>query len=170
MFTVDGVQWSIPCDITRTAKMTASDISGVMLNKQYFNDVLGTYMQYEISICPNPHEMGDYHSLFEILSQPVDGHQFALPYNNETIEITGRVSDISDIYVRMPGGAVYWKGTSFTVTSNAPSKTESLSTTISRGMTPLPDVYDAEIGDNYIMTVNGWEWFADYPDADSMAF
>ena len=154
MFTVDDVEWSIPCDITRVAKMTASDISGVMLNKQYFNDVLGTYMQYEVSICPNPHQMGDYHSLFEILSQPVDGHQFVLPYNNSTIEITGRVSDISDIYVRMPGGAVYWKGASFTVVSNAPTKTESLSTTIARGMTPLPDVYDAEIGDTYTMTAS----------------
>ena len=170
MFTVDGVQWSIPCDITRTAKMTASDISGMMLNKQYFNDVLGTYMQYEISICPNPHEMGDYHSLFEILSQPVDGHQFVLPYNNSTIEITGRVSDISDIYVRMPGGGVYWKGASFTVVSNAPSKTETLSATISRGMTPLPDVIGPEIGDTYTYTAEGWVLVGDVGDADTTSY
>ena len=49
-FTVDGVEWNIPCTIERTAEITASEISGLLLNRNYFNDVLGTYMRYTISI------------------------------------------------------------------------------------------------------------------------
>lgn len=170
MFTVDGMAWEIPCDITRTAEITPSDISGMLLDGSYFNDVLGTYMQYEVSVVPNPHDMGAYYSLFELLSQPVDGHEFVLPYNGDTIELTARVEEISDIYVRMPGGGVYWKGTEFTITSNAPTKQPTLSEAITRGMTPLPDVYDAEIGDTYTFTANGWEKVETLPDADTTAY
>lgn len=156
MFTVDGMQWAIPCDITRKAEVTPSDISGMLLDGSYFNDVLGTYMQYEVSVVPNPHDMGAYYSLFELLSQPVDGHVFVLPYNGGTIEITARVEEISDIYVRLPGGGVYWKGAKFTVTSNAPTRRQTLSQSIRRGLTPLPDVQEPEIGDTYTYTENGW--------------
>jgi len=156
MITVDGIQWPIPCDITRTAEIKASDISGMLMDRSYFYDVLGTYMQYEISLIPNPQDMGAYYALWEQLSKPVDGHTFTLPYNGGAIEITGRVGSISDVYVRLPGGGVYWKGVSFVVTSNAPTKTMSLSEVISRGMTPLPDVQEPEIGDVYEYTANGW--------------
>ena len=157
MITVDGIQWPIPCDIKRTAEIKASDISGMLMDRSYFYDVLGTYMQYEISLIPSPQDMGAYYALWEQLSQPVDGHTFTLPYNGDTIEITGRVGSVSDVYVRMPNGGVYWKGVSFVVTSNAPTKTMSLSEVISRGLTPLPDVEEPEIGDTYTYTANGWE-------------
>lgn len=156
MITVDGIQWAIPCDIKRTAEIKASDISGMLMDRSYFYDVLGTYMQYEISLIPSPQDMGAYYALWEQLSQPVDGHTFTLPYNGGTIEITGRVGSVSDVYVRLPGGGVYWKGVSFVVTSNAPTKTMTLSEVISRGLTPLPDVQEPEIGDVYEYTANGW--------------
>ena len=37
-FSIDGLEWQYPCQITREAKLTASDISGMMLDKSYFND------------------------------------------------------------------------------------------------------------------------------------
>jgi hypothetical protein len=156
MFSIDGMQWTLPCDITRTAIVQSSDISGDLLNGEYFNDVEGTYMQYEITVCPNPRQMGQYYSLYQVISQPVDGHQFVFPYNDSTVEITARVEDISDVYVRMPNGGVYWKGVSFTAISNAPTKSLSLSESIQRGLTPLPDVQEPAIGDTYTYTENGW--------------
>lgn len=167
MFTVDGMEWAIPCDITRKAEITPSDISGPLLDGSYFNDVLGTYMQYEVSIVPNPHDMGAYYSLFELLSQPVDGHAFVLPYNGETIQLTARVDEISDIYVRMPGGGVYWRGTKFTVTANAPTKALTLEEAIQRGLTPLPDVQEPQIGDTYTYTAEGWVEVSEVTDADT---
>ena len=44
MLTIDGVVYDVKVDVRRTAEMTASDISGLMMDKSYFNDVLGTYL------------------------------------------------------------------------------------------------------------------------------
>jgi hypothetical protein len=38
MFVLDGMSWDIPCDIERIAEMKASEISGMLLDKSYFND------------------------------------------------------------------------------------------------------------------------------------
>ena len=123
MITIDGVSWTIPCDITRTAEIKPSEISGLLLNKTYFNDVLGIYMNYEISLVANPASMADYYAIYEIITQPVGEHTFVFPYNGSTITVVGRVEEISDVYVRLPNGATYWKGISFEVTANEPSKT-----------------------------------------------
>lgn len=167
MFTVDGVQWSIPCDIKRVSEVRPSDISGMLLNKAFFNDVLGTYMQYEITLIPDPRNMADYYALYELLNSPVDGHTFVLPYNGNTVTLAARVSQVSDVYVRMPGGAVYWKGVSFTITANGPTKTESLGSVIARGLSPLPEVDNPQVGDTY--TWDGSEW-DEVIDADDIAY
>lgn len=170
MFSIDGVEWGLPCNIERTSVVNDTDISGKLLNGTYFHDVDGTYMRYEITVCPNPHQMGEYYTMYEILTQPVDGHVFVLPYNNDTIEVTGKVEQPRDVYIRMPGGGVYWKGLRFTVTANAPSKYMSLSEVISRGLTPLPDAQSPNVGDTYTFTVNGWESTGEMPDADNIAY
>lgn len=156
MFTVDGVEWGLPCDITRTAEIHDTDISGRLLNGQIFHDVDGTYMLYEVTVCPNPRQMGQYYQLYELLTQPVEGHSFVLPYNGGTVTVTGKVENPRDVYVRLANGGVYWKGLRFSVTANGPTKEQTLSQAISRGLTPLPDVAEPAIGDTYTYTANGW--------------
>ena len=138
-FTVDGTEWTIPCDITRKIRVADSDISGLLLTGQMFHDVLGTYYDYEVTLVPNPHDMEPYYSLLNVLSQPVDGHQFIFPFDGSTVEVTAKVDEMSDVYVRMPDNHVYWKGLKFTAASNGPNRTVSLSEAISNGLTPLPD-------------------------------
>lgn len=170
MFIVDGVEWTIPCDITRTSEITASELSGMMLNRMYFNDILGTYLQYEVKLVPIPSQMGEYYTLMDVLTQPVGEHEFTMPYDNGEVTFTGRVEQISDVYVRMPGGGTYWKGVTFTAVSIAPTKEMSHSEAISRGLPALPDVAMPNIGDTYTWTVNGWEAASGYPDADTTAY
>ena len=121
MFTVDGVTWSIPCDIKRTSEITSSEISGLLLNKKYYNDVIGTYLKYDVKLVANPNEMADYYAIYEIITQPVGEHTFILPYNGSTVTVVGRVENISDVY-RVFGGVPYWSGTSFSVISNTPKE------------------------------------------------
>lgn len=170
MFTVDGMQWSIPCDITRSIRIQDSEISDQLLNGQYFHDVEGTYYDYTVKLTPNPHQMGEYYSLVQILSQPVDGHVFVFPYNGTTIQVTAKVENPEDMWVRMPNGGVYWKGMQFRATANAPTYEPTLSGAISRGLTPLPDVLEPEIGDTYTYTANGWEKVETMADADTTAY
>ena len=156
MFTVDGLEWTIPCDISRSIRIQDTGISGQLLNGHYFHDVEGTYYDYDVKLTPNPRQMGEYYSLVEILSQPVEGHSFTFPYNGETIQITAKVENPQDIWIRLPNGAVYWKGLSFKATANGPTKRQTLQEAITRGLTPLPDIAVPSIGDTYTFTANGW--------------
>ena len=167
MFTVDGIEWTIPCDITRKSDVKASDISGMMLNGTYFWDDLGTYLSYEVKLVPNPGSMQEYYALFELLTAPNGVHTFILPYNGETVTLTAHVTAPQDVYVRMPNGAVYWKGCQFSLTSIAPTKEETLGEVIARGLPVLPDVSSPEEGDAYEWDGTGW---VALEDADGIAF
>lgn len=156
MFAIDGVQYNVECSIEREAEIKASDISGMLLDGTIFWDVLGTYMTYDVSLTMPLRNRGRYAALIEQLTEPVDGHQFVLPYNGSTLQLTGKVDGPADVWVKLPSGYTYWKGLKFTITANAPTKQQTLAGAISRGLTPLPDVEEPEIGDTYTYTENGW--------------
>ena len=169
MFTIDGITWDYPCSIERVAEMTPSEISGMLLDKSYFNDVIGTYMQYTIRMAVPLDNRDKYETIYEALTEPVEGHTFVLPYNYSTITIVGRVESISDVYVRLPNGGAYWKGIQFTVVANSPSKEMGLTETITRGRSPMPDSATVEVGDVYERTANGWVK-RNYADADNISY
>ena len=156
MLTVDGIAWPWPCDVTREASVASSRISALMLDGSYFNDVLGTYMRYTVSVAVPAEEREAYARLYETLTDPVDGHRFALPYAQGTLELTGRVERVEDIYVRGPGDTPLWRGGRFTVTANHPTKTRTLAQTLAAGRAPFPDIALPEVGDCY--TFDGAQW------------
>lgn len=165
MFTVDGMHWTFPCDIERVAEVTASELSGMLLNKNYFNDVIGTYLAYTITIVVPIGAESEYSKLYDILTEPVDAHAFILPYNQGSINITGRVQNVSDVYRRMADGSIHWKGIKFSVVSNSPSKTHTLGQVISRGISQMPDVSVKPI--NAIYQYDGTNWVpVELDDAD----
>lgn len=170
MFSIDGNQWPYPVDIERAAELKPSEISGLLLDRNYFNDVLGTYMSYTVAVVVPPSSLDTYFPLYEALSDPTDGHTFLLPYNGNSITITGRVDNVSDIYVRRPNGGVYWKGLRFTVIANHPSKHYSLSQVLTRGRTIVPEVAAHSEGDTWIWTDGHWELSVWYRDADTTKY
>lgn len=170
MLRIDGVDYDVKCEIVRTAEITASDISGLMLDKSYFNDVLGTFLQYDIDITHPLYNQGKYWSLFEVLTDPVEAHEFVLPYNGGVIKITGRVTTASDVQVQLESGRTFWKDLKFTVIANHPTRALTLTETLTRGRAPLPEAASPAIGDSYIYTAEGWVEAETYDDADEMLF
>lgn len=169
MFTVDGMHWTFPCDIERVAEITASELSGMLLNKNYFNDVIGTYLAYTITIVVPIGAESEYAKLYDILTEPVDAHAFILPYNQGSINITGRVQNVSDVYRRMADGSIHWKGIKFSVISNAPSKTYTLGQVLTRGLSPMPDIEGAPL--NAVYQYNGQNWVpADFQNGDNKSY
>lgn len=164
-FTIDGIRWNFPCTIEREAQVTSSDVSGMLLDKTYFNDVLGTWMQYTVAIAiPKGHE-DEYTSIYEALSDPVSMHTFKLPYNyqDDGIEINGRVQVVNDVYVRLPHDKQTWRKTKFTVIANHPTKGAEI---VDVGYSPFPDTGGVNIGDIYEYTEDGWQESA-YVDGDN---
>ena len=132
MFSVDGLQWRIPCGIARTVEVTASEISGLMMDGTYFNDVIGTFIRYTVMLAVPLSMKNEYRQLHELLAEPVNGHSFTLPYNSGTISVTGRVERIADVYVRRANGDAHWKGIQFEVIGNEPIKRATLAQALGR--------------------------------------
>ena len=167
MFTIDGIEYNVECSIDREATVKLSDISGLLLDGAIFNDVLGTYMTYDIKLIMPLRNKDRYSVLIEQLTAPVDGHVFVLPYNSGTIQVTGLVEDPADVWEKLPSGYTFWKGLKFTIRANHPSKQMSLGEVLQRGRTPLPELASVSIGDAYYYTSNGW---LQLPDGDELEY
>lgn len=121
MFSIDGVEYDVFCDIAREAEIKASEISGILLNKRYYNDVLATYIKYTITLAIPITKMAQYASLYEVLIAPVAQHFVVLPYNNTFIGFNGRIEVVSDRYYDPSGqNQGIWRGTQFEFTVNDP--------------------------------------------------
>ena len=153
---IDGATFDVKAEVLRTGEISASDISGLLMDGSYFNDVIGTFYTYDVTLKYPLYNKGKYYSLYEIFTQPSDGHAFVLPYNGGTIELTARVEEVSDQWVELDNRGFFWTAFRASIISNAPSKTMELSDVISRGLPALPDVAEPEIGDVYEYTANGW--------------
>jgi hypothetical protein len=169
MIAIDGFQWDIPCDIDRTAEVTPSEISGMLLDKTYFNDVIGTYLSYDVTLAVPPKMTKEYETLYEALTAPVDAHTFVLPYNNSEIEITARVENVKDALIYTVSHKQYWRGVQFTAISCHPSKKMELGEVLTTGRSPFPETVGVPIGALYEMTATGWVE-TDLPDGDEVYY
>ena len=166
MFTIDGIEYRVKCAINRVAEIKESSISGLMLNGEIFHDVLGTFFSYDIQLEMPLKNRNRYNTLIEQLTEPVEGHSFVLPYNTDTIQLTGKVEDPEDVWKKLPSGYTYWDGLRFTIAANGPTKALTLGEAITRGRTPLPDVASPHEGDSYTYHDGQWVIAASYDDAD----
>lgn len=155
IWSIDGVSWTIPCQIERKAEVTASEISGLMLDKTYFNDVIGTFIRYDVAIAVPKGMEAQYYEIYELLTHPVGYHDFILPYNGNIINFNGRIESVSDEWV-LNNGQNWWKGVRFTAISNNPVKTIEQGELVNYGLTAFPDINTATIGEVYQLTANGW--------------
>lgn len=171
MFMIDGNEWAYPVDVTRNADIRATEVSGEMLNGHYYNDVEGTYMSYTVKVVGPLNRRDALATLYEALTEPVEGHTFVLPYNSGNIVIAGRVDGgVSDVYVRLSGGGQYWRGLQFTVVSNHASRALTGAQIISRGRAPMPEVAEHNEGDTWVWTNGAWALTVHYDNADVMRF
>jgi hypothetical protein len=160
-FKIDGTRVDLPCSIAREATMEASELSGMLLDKTFFNDVLGTYLKYSVKVAVPIGKEATYSQLYEILTQPVEGHVFEFPYNQKTVTLTGRVGSIQDRKYKNT-----WRGVSFVIMANNPTKEMTLGEVIARGVSELPNVSPLDRGKIYMVNQYGeWELF-DMGDAD----
>ena len=168
--TIDGVIYDVDFEITRTAEVTASEISGLLLNGTIFKDIIGTYMQYDIRLKRPMYNQAKYAALYEKLTEPVSAHTFVLPYNETTITVVAYVEPVTDEMLKLENNTIYWKNTRFTLTSIYPTKVKALGEVIANGLPPLPSSVSPETGDSY--TWDGTEWVETraLPDADLISY
>ena len=156
-FSVDGIPWNFGCTIERIAELKSSEISGMLLNRSYYHDVLGTYLSYNIRIEVPRGQEKQYFSFYEAITKPVGTHSFVVPYNDKEITINGRVANIKDIYRKLPSGQVKWHGIAFTIISNTPIKKMSLGEVVASSGFVIPPDTEFTVGGIYLFTANGFQ-------------
>lgn len=169
MFTLDGMQWPVPCDIARESEIRQSDISGMLLDRTIFTDILGTYMRYTVRFEVPFGSESTYNALYELLSDPVSDHTFILPYGDSWLTMTGTIENVQDRWIRMPGGGNHWAGATFDAVGANPVKYMTLDEAIARSTVQWPDVEDVEVGDMYKYNGAAWERVV-YRNADLIAY
>lgn len=119
---IDGVTYDLPCSISRTATVKSSDLSGDLLDGTYYNDVIATYLQYDVSLAVPTGMEPVYADLFEVLTNPVSEHTVTLPYNQTTKTFRCKIETVSDKFYRQEGTTNIWRGITFTCTGTEPIK------------------------------------------------
>lgn len=170
ILSIDGVVYDVDCAITRTLEMTASEISGLLLNGTIFKDIIGTYLQYDVRFKYPLYNQAKYAAIIEKLSEPVAAHTFILPYNETTVTIVANVETVSDELLELENKRKYWRDTRFTITSIYPTKVKTLGEVIAYGLPPLPSAVSPEVGDTYTWDGTEWEETSTLPDADNISY
>ena len=127
---IDGTSYDIFVSVKRRARISSSEASGYLLNREYHNDVIGTYFEYQVKMVVPVGKESQYALLYDKLTDPVAYHTFVLPYNqpngNTTITIEGRIEVVNDEFVReytrLGVNTQEWRSITFNIVSNKPSK------------------------------------------------
>ena len=120
MLKVDGTTYNFPCDIDRQVTLQESDVSGMLMNKRIYHDVIGSYLSYDVTVVIPIGSEEMYAQLYDLLASPVTSHIFTFPYNQREITFEGSISQISDKLYRKVHGTQIWRNISFRVTANQP--------------------------------------------------
>lgn len=119
---IDDTHYDFPCDISRKVRIVSSDVSGMLMDKNEYNDALATYIDYTLKVVvPIAKMKKDYTSFFEKLAAPVDKHTFILPYNQGEIKIVGKIDSLSDVYFRAVNGVQVWRSVTVNIKALEPT-------------------------------------------------
>lgn len=122
MFNIDGWVFNFPIDVSRTTDMYETEVSGMLMNLNYYHDLRASFVKYSVKLAiPRGNEQ-DYSRLYNLLIQPSE-HYFTLPFNQEEIEFRGIIKSVSDKLIKQVGGVNIWHNISFDIESSEPRLT-----------------------------------------------
>ncbi len=123
MISIDGITWDINCEITRTVTIEETNISGMLMSREWYSDVNGSYLSYEVRFIVRSGDETAYDSLYEVLTNATGRHSIILPYAQGHVAFLGRIKQVRDKCYKGQNGANYWLSEPFQFISNAPYKT-----------------------------------------------
>ena len=85
-FLLDGIAYNVQViKLTRKFSVLDSDQSGRTMDGQMYRDPIGTFYNYEMTVCQRGSDVQAMDSLWEAISQPAKSHVCTFPYNQQTL-------------------------------------------------------------------------------------
>lgn len=151
-FIIDNSEYTFATSVKRRSVVVSSDNSGMLMDGTYYNDVIGTYLEYDVSLAIPEGQQDAYVTFYETITSPVAYHDFVLPYNNSSVVVRGRIQNISDSYLQKNSqGKVTWRNIRFTIAESIPHKTSSGSYT--PVVPPTAYISAANVDEHLVFTI-----------------
>lgn len=126
VFTIDGVDLRVNViNLKRGFSVTDTEHSGRVKSGEMHRDIIGTYYNYTLDVEPNPQFLGDYDTLYEIVSAPTAYHRMRFPYAQATLEFQAYVTNGEDeLTIRgISGERIHrWSGMSLQFVAKEPQR------------------------------------------------
>lgn len=97
-FSVDGVEYPgvNVLSLTRAFSVLDGPNAGRVMDGSAKRDIIGTYYNYRLELTSDYSDLGEYDSLYEVLSAPEDSHQLTVPYGQGSLSFQAYVANGED--------------------------------------------------------------------------
>ena len=107
--------------LNRSFRIADGPAAGVMMSGEEIGDVIGTYVDYKLTISTADMLNNEYDALFEVLSAPVESHTVEMPYGSSTLVFEARITAGTDELVPMDDGT-WWGNLALSFRAKRPQR------------------------------------------------
>lgn len=108
-FLLDGVAYNVHVTkLIRKFSVLDSDKSGRTMDGRMYRDPIGTFYNYEMTICQRDSDVQAMDRFWEVISQPAKSHVCTFPYNQQTLTQNMYVTSGTQELFLMTGKANRW--------------------------------------------------------------
>lgn len=108
-FKVEGREFNVfVTELSRTARVEESSLSGDVRSGEHFRDMVGTYYDYDMTIGTDSLSETEYDDLYETLTAPVESRVVELPYGRGSIVFEAYIDSVGDKLVSKRKGMARW--------------------------------------------------------------